>query len=284
MRVAVIGATGQLGTDLIEQLDRHNETEPVALEHSDVEVTDLDGVRQALHASEADAVINCAAYHRVDDCEDAPLEAFSINAFGAHNVSRACADVGAASVFISSDYVFAGDKGSPYTESDPIGPRNVYGASKVAGELLSSQPVDRSIVARVASLFGKAGPSGKGNNFVETMLAKAKSGDPLTVVDDQFMSPTYTFDAAGAIVEALLAERWGVHHMTNAGGCSWFQFAQKIFELTKIDASLSPTKADQYKTKARRPSDSRLTSTRTGDSMPPWEDALERYLTEMKHI
>ena len=235
MRVAVIGSTGQLGTDLLEVLVDAGSYEVFGLSHREIECTDPVSIDKALKAARPDIVVNCAAFVRVDESEERPDDAFRVNSLGALAVARACAEIDALCVYISTDYVFDGGKGSPYTESDASHPINVYGASKLAGEYLVQQASPRWLVARMASLFGKAGSSGKGGNFVETILAKARAGEPLRLVNDIRMSPTYSRDGAQAL-EILLRQRAsGLFHVANAGHCTWYEFACKALEVVGME-------------------------------------------------
>lgn len=287
MKVAVLGAAGQLGTDLVRVLAERGH-EVAGMSHEEVDVTEASSVVAAMAETKPDAVINCAAYHRVDECEDKPRKTLDVNAFGALNVARACEEIGSVCVFISSDYVFDGSQPNPYREEDRPSPLNVYGVSKVAGEQFVQQTCERWAVVRVASLFGAAGASGKGGNFVETILAKASSGSPLRVVDDIYMSPTYTLEAAGALEIVLSNGGRGLYHITNEGSVTWHGFARKILDLTGIEADLEPTQSHALPTKARRPANSSLTTSRddggAGGAMRDWEDALKAYLAEKGHV
>jgi dTDP-4-dehydrorhamnose reductase len=288
VRAAVIGATGQLGTDLCDTLQEAGSYELRALGHRDVEVTSAESLYQALQPFRPDVVINCAAFHRVDDCESDIDKAFTVNALGSLNTARVAEEVGALCVLISTDYVFDGEKEMPYRESDPAHPINAYGVSKLSGEHLLEQNCSRWMVARVSSLFGKAGSSGKGGNFIETILSKASTGQRLTVVDDIRMSPTYCRDAAKTLERLISGEGHGVYHLANHGATSWYDFACKALQLTGSVASVEPTSAASSTTKARRPKNSSLTTERSGGdgvpSMPPWTDALRRYLAEKGHL
>src|SRR5262245_56082515 len=192
-KIAVLGSSGQLGSDVVEVLSRSPSYQITSLPHEQLDITDREKVVTALAAG-FDVVVNCAAFNRVDECEDQPAQALFVNAGGAFEVARACRQTGALCVLISTDYVFDGEKGGPYAESDPVGPVNVYGASKLAGEFLVKQTAERWLVLRIASVFGKAGSRAKRGNFIETILSKARSGGPVRVVNDIWMSPTYTVD------------------------------------------------------------------------------------------
>ena len=284
MRIVVIGSTGQLGTDLMKVLSPDHEV--IGLTHGDIEVTDYNSCL-VLKKYSPDVIINTAAFHKTDLCEDEPLKTFSVNALGAKNVALISKEIGATCVFISTDYVFDGSKNEPYTENDVPNPINTYGISKLAGELYTRWS-PKHYVVRVASLFGVAGASGKGGNFVETMIKKAKNNEVIKVVDDMWMSPTYTRDAASAIKKILELELpFGVYHVTNRGFCTWFQFAKEIFEQLGLSPTLEPIKTEELKMKAKRPRFSALKSNKLpkyGIQMREWKEALHSYLVEKGHL
>ena len=284
MKIAVIGSTGQLGQDLMKTLRVDHEV--VGLTHQDIEVTDYASV-QTLKEQKPNVIINTAAFHKTDQCEDEPLKTFSVNAVGPKNVAAICKELNVTNVFISTDYLFSGLKNEPYTEADIPDPINTYGISKLAGELFTKQTPNHYIF-RVASLFGVAGASGKGGNFVETMIMKAKKGESISVVDDMWMSPTYTKDAAEAIKRILeLKLPFGVYHLTNLGQCTWFQFAQEIFTLAGLTPDLKRIATSQIQTKAKRPLFSALKSVKLSKynlEMRRWEKALYSYLVEKGHV
>ena len=284
MKIAVIGSTGQLGTDLVKILGAEHEV--IGLAHKDIEVSDY-GSCMILKKHQPDVIVNTAAFHKTDKCEEEPLKTFSVNVLGARNVALISEAIGAADVYISSDYVFDGLTKEPYTEEDVPAPINTYGISKPAAEHFTRQNSKHYII-RIASVFGVAGASGKGGNFVETMISKAKNNEPITVIDDMWMSPTYTKDAASIIKE--IAENqlpYGVYHATNKGCCSWYQFAEQIFQFTGLIPDLTPTKTEQLTMKAKRPRFSALKSIKLpkhGIEVPTWQEALREYLIEKGHI
>jgi dTDP-4-dehydrorhamnose reductase len=283
VRIAIIGAMGQLGQDLVKALQPEHEVS--GLNHQNIEVTDVNSF-SILRAQKPDVIINTAAFHKTDLCEDDPAKTFSVNAIGPKNIVALSKEIEATTVFISTDYVFSGSKSEPYTEKDIPEPINTYGISKIAGEFFTKQN-SRHYILRVASLFGAAGASGKGGNFIETMLAKAKQNDPITVVDDMWMSPTYTHDAAEAMKQIVTKLPFGTYHVTNKGQCTWFQFAQEIFKLTRLTPVLKGIKTRQMQTKAKRPINSALTSVKLpkyGLEMRTWQEALKAYLIEKNHI
>jgi len=288
MRVAVLGSTGQLGQDLVEMLQQSGKFDVTSLGHDEADCTQAESIRNAVVHARPQALINCAAFVRVDDCEDHAHDAFEVNALGALNVARACAEVDATCVHVSTDYVFDGAENRAYVESDVTFPINVYGVSKLAGELLVRQTAPRSLIFRVASLFGKSGARGKGGNFVETILQKARKGEPLRVVDDIRISPTYTRDAARVLCKLLQDDVTGVIHSANAGSCTWHEFARAALELCRLDVPVEAVSSSAYPTRARRPRNSALASERLPDlvstPMPSWQDALRGYLIEKGHI
>ena len=287
MKVAVIGSNGQLGSDLITVLqDRGHEA--IALTHADIEVRDADSVQRCLSAAAPEAVVNCAAYVRVDDAETNAVEAMNINAIGALNVARACRDIQARCVYISTDFVFDGDQTTPYQETDRVNPINIYGMSKLAGEHLVMEACPDWTVGRVSSLFGQAGSSGKGGNFIEAIIAKAKKDGKLSVVDDITITPTYTADAAEAIEELIEKGSSGTYHITNTGPCTWYQFAKEALALAHAAEEINPVSSVEYPSKAKRPANSALSTDKLsktiGRRLPPWQEALSRYLEVKGHL
>jgi dTDP-4-dehydrorhamnose reductase len=279
MKLVVLGGWGQLGTDLAMAAEgRHEVIRP---RRSETDVTDGDAVSTAVLAHRPDAVLDLAAFHKVELCEQDPETAFRVNAVGAVHAAWAARSVGARFVFVSSDYVFDGERPGGYAEDDPTAPLNLYGVSKVAGERGAQVACPDTLVVRGSGLFGHAGSSGKGGNFVETMLAKAAAGEAISVVDDQIFAPTSTRDMAERIL--MLLERRvppGIYHAANAGSCSWHGFAKAIFELVGVEADLSPRPAGEQP--VRRPRFSILLDTTAANlGLPParpWEEALAWYL------
>ena len=284
MKIAVIGATGQLGTDLIKTLENGHKV--IGLTHKDIEVSDYDSL-MILKDHRPEVIINTAAFHKTDQCEEEPLKTFSVNALGARNIAMITKEIDATIVYISTDYVFDGTKKEPYTEEDIPAPLNTYGISKLAAEHFTKQNPKHYII-RIANVFGKAGASGKGGNFVETMINNAKKNESLTVIDDMWMSPTYTKDASSTIKKIIEKQLpYGIYHTTNNGYCSWYQLAKQIFQLTGLTPNVTPTKTEQLTMKAKRPRFSALKSIKLpqyGIEMPTWQEALHKYLIEKGHI
>jgi len=288
VKIAVTGANGQLGTDLCRAL--HN-FDVIPFTHADIEIADMASVRKAMLEHKPAVIINTAAYVRVDDCEDEQDKAFSVNARGARNVAVVAQELGAKLVYMSTDYVFGGEdepRTIPYTEIDVPVPLNTYGKSMLAGENFVRHLCQRHFVVRTSGLFGVAGSSGKGGNFVETVLKLAREQDELRVVNDQVLSPTYTKDLAQKIAQLISTEYYGVFHITNKGYCSWYQFAREILKQVGLKTPVIPVISDQYPRKARRPHFSVLDNYQLRllglDNMRPWQEALKDYLKEKGHL
>jgi len=288
VKVAVTGANGQLGTDLCRAL--HN-FDVIPLTHADIEIADMASVREAMLKHKPAIIINTAAYVRVDDCEDEKEKAFQVNALGARNVAVVAQELGARLVHLSTDYVFGGEvepRTTPYTEFDTPIPLSVYGKSKLAGENLVRHFCLRHFIVRASGLFGVAGSSGKGGNFIETMLRLAGERDELKVVNDQVFSPTYTRDLAQKIAQLIATEYYGIFHITSKGACSWYEFTTETLKLAGITTTVVPITSDQYPQKARRPRYSVLDNYHLRllgmDDMRPWQEALKDYLVARGHI
>lgn len=288
MHIALVGAGGQLATDLLPLLP----PDTAALPHREIELTDLESVTRALDKAEADVVINTAAYNLVDQAEDEPAAAFEVNALGARNLALACRDRDATLVHLSTDYVFGldADRREPYAEDDCPGPVSVYGTSKLAGELLVRSICPKHLIVRTCGLYGLAGSRGKGGNFIETMLrlgkraagSRAATAQNLQVVDDQTCTPSSTLDVARAVAFLADCDQYGVYHATNADACTWYELAREIFHLAGLDVGVTPITSEQFAARARRPPYSTLACTRYlilgGPPLPPWREALASYL------
>ena len=281
-RIAVIGSNGQLGFDLMRTGRPGDEL--VGLTHVDVEITDPASVERALTAVKPDVVINTAAFHKTELCEQEPERAFKVNAAGAHHVARVSSGLGARTVYISTDYVFGGSH-SAFSEADCPQPLNVYGASKYAGELATRIADPRSYVVRTGWLFGK-NVSHKGYNFVTLMREKAKTEPEVRVVNDQRGSPTYTLDLAAKIHELVAADAPpGTYHITSGGSATWYELAKAVFELSGLAPALTPITTAESGTKIRRPAFSVLENSKLLEiglaPLRPWREALSAYLGEI---
>ena len=279
--VAIIGPNGQLGTDLVKTFSARG-WEVIPLTHSDIEVTDIDSVAKALKQIKFNWIINTAAFHKVDECEKDSEKAWLVNAKGQLNVTTIANELSSKSVYLSSDYVFNGIKEIPYTVNDAVSPINAYGHSKAGGEFATLSSNSGNIVMRISSVFGTAGSSGKGGNFIETILNKTRSGEELKVVSDIQMSPTYTVHAARLLEKALNHDYSGLLHGSNSGIASWFDFAKKAIEVAGLKAKISRTETD-WSNPLKRPRFSALDTTQSANSfgeIENWETAVAQYLAE----
>ena len=285
MKTLLIGANGQLGTDICATWPA---TDLVALTIDDIDVTNRDRVFDVVAAHKPDLVLNTAAFHNVDVCESEPAQAFAVNAIAVQHLADACAEHDATLLHMSTDYVFGGHARRAYSESDAPDPINVYGASKAAGEMVIRQRLPRHYIIRSSGLFGVAGAAGKGGNFVETMLRLARDGKPITVVDDQVLSPTFTPDLARKLFELVHTGLYGTYHITGSGSCSWFEFARAIFDECSLTPDPSPTTTAAFGAKARRPAYSVLSNdaiARAGlTPLRPWREGLRDYLVRKGHV
>jgi dTDP-4-dehydrorhamnose reductase len=282
MKVLVIGANGQLGTDLVKVFQAAGDT-VVPVTHAQVDVCSEDRVAEIMAEAKPHVVVSTAAFHKVEECEKKPALAFQVNGTGAMNLAIACQRSGAVLAHFSTDYVFDGKKNGAYEETDLPSPLNVYGVSKVVGEHLIAAYADRRFVIRTCGLYGLAGSSGKGGNFVETMVKKAMAGDAIRVVDDQVLTPTYTADLAEATRKLILTGNYGLYHISSEGQCSWYEFTRHILDSAGLDAKLSPVKSSEFASPVKRPANSVLSKAKLralGVSIPSWRDALPRYLQE----
>jgi dTDP-4-dehydrorhamnose reductase len=275
MKVLVTGASGMLGQDVVRAAQFVNH-EVVALGHGDLDITRPRAVRAVMTAERPDAVINCAAYAKVDAAETDEARAAEVNGAGAGILASEAADVGAAIVYPSTDYVFDGAKRTPYVESDATAPRSVYGRTKLTGERETASANDRHYIVRSAWLFGAGG-----GNFVETMLKLAGDLSQIVVVRDQVGSPTYTGHLADALVRLLDQESYGIHHITGGDQCSWYEFAVEIFRQTGVDVRVLSCTTEEYGAAAPRPAYSVLGTERDYPIvLPDWQEGLASYLSE----
>ena len=290
MRTVLLGPNGQLSSDIVATNVRRGEPLTIVpVSRKDVDLSDVDAAIRYLRDLAFDCLINCSSYHKTDEVEGTAQLAFTINAHLVRKLAELCAEKSARLVHISTDYVFGGGASrTPLTEADPKAPVNVYGASKAMGEDLALLTGANVLIVRVASLFGTAGASGKGGNFVETMLRLARANGAIRVVADQTMSPTATADAAEAILDLLGAGAPpGLWHVVNAGQATWHGFAARIIERASVSAAVIPIATSEFPTVAHRPAYSVLDISKFQKAirpMRPWEDALDAYLVAKGHV
>ena len=278
--VLITGILGQLGYDLSKELTKRG-VEFIAPSLEELELTTEAGAKNFILEKKPETVVHCAAYTAVDKAESESELAFTVNGFGTRWVAEACREIGAKMIYISTDYVFGGDGHTPYEVHDEKKPVNVYGRSKLLGEDAVSMVLEKYFIVRTSWVFGI-----NGNNFIKTMLRLGETKKKLNVVNDQIGSPTYTVDLAKLLADMAATEKFGVYHATNEGFCSWAEFAREIFKQAKLDVEVDGIPTVEYPTPARRPFNSRLSKKSLDEAgfnrLPTWEDALERYLIELK--
>lgn len=281
MKIGIIGASGQLGSEF---LSRRGEVDFVLWSHRELEILSRYAVEKRIAETDADVIVNMAAFHDTNAAEEDPARAFAVNAVGAHYVAKACVEHGKKLVYASTDYVFGQqeDRQSPYVESDCTAPVNVYGVTKVAGEQLVRSTCRDHLIIRTSNLFGAGG---KGWTFPEMVVHHARAGEPLKVISDQIMSPTYARDLVTKTLELLQHGATGTFHVSNAGECSWHEYAVKVLELMRIEHPAIPLKGVEFPSKARKPKYSVLASERLPavglKPMRLWQEALEAYVRDI---
>ena len=283
LKVAIIGANGQLGSDLVKVFGDN----AIPLTHEDLDVTDYESLK-ILKDIKPDVIINTAAYHKTDECELYPTKTFDVNSTGALNVAKIANEINAVNIYISTDYVFDGNKNEPYIEDDVPNPINIYGVSKYSGEIITKNYSKKYYILRVASLYGVKGASGKGGNFVEFMIQKAKNGEEIKVVDDTIMSPTYTKDIALMLKKFLnIMPEFGIYHFVNESYCSWYEFTKEIFNILGYNVEVTAIKSDELKRLANRSKFSALKDKKLGNlglKMRHWKEALKDYLVDKGYL
>ena len=280
MKVLVTGYAGQLGYDTVRLLEARG-IECRGVDMQDFDLTDGESVKTYVQAYRPTAIVHCAAYTNVDKAESQPEICAAVNGMGTVNVVRAALSVGAKLVFISTDYVFPGTGDQPYQIDDRYGPLNVYGMSKVQGEDAVRSLMTRYFIVRTSWVYGK-----NGRNFVRTMLRLGSEKKEIRVVNDQIGSPTYSRDLARVICDMIQTEKFGIYHVRNEGYLSWYDFAKMIMDKAALPCRVVPVPSAEYPTPAKRPRNSRLDGSRLAEAgfepMPPVEDALDRFLEEIK--
>lgn len=280
MKVLVTGVGGQLGYDVCKVLKQRG-IEHRGVDVQDFDITDAPAVSQYIKEYGPDTVIHCSAWTAVDRAEEVPQQVHAVNTEGPCNIAAVCREIGAKMVYISTDYVFPGTGERFYEPDDPTAPLGVYGKTKLGGELAVTELLDKYFIVRISWVFGK-----NGNNFIKTMLRLAESKTEINVVCDQMGSPTYTADLAPLLCDMAATEKYGIYHATNEGICSWAEFAQEIFRQSGNAVKVNPVPSSEYPTRAVRPLNSRMSKERLEQRgfhrLPVWQDALSRYLAELK--
>jgi len=280
MKVLVTGVKGQLGYDVVKELEKRG-MEAIGVDIDEMDITDAGSVSKVIKEARPDAVIHCAAYTAVDAAEENEELCRKVNAEGPKNIAEICKELDIKMIQISTDYVFNGQGENLWEPDDEAGPVSVYGQTKYEGELAVRNILEKYFIVRIAWVFGI-----NGKNFVKTMLNLSKNYDTIRVVNDQFGSPTYTYDLARLLVDMVQTEKYGVYHATNEGICSWYDFACAIFAEAGIEMNVIPVSTEEYGAKANRPANSRMSKeklTENGfEKLPQWQDALKRYIAALR--
>jgi len=281
VKVAVIGSNGQLGSDLVKTFMQSG-NEVVSLTHSDINIEDITSVQKVLYDIKPEVILNTAAFHVVPKCEDDPVRAFQINSLGTLNMAKVSNEINALNLYYSTDYVFDGEKKSPYIESDKPNPLNVYAATKLTGEFFTLNYSLKSVVLRISGIYGEVPCRAKGGNFITTMIKAAKEKPEVKVVNDEILTPTPTKSIAEKTLEIINKELKGLYHLTCEGQCSWYEFAEVIFSTLEFKTPLSPISVKDMPMVVKRPTYSVLENEKAKQSgisnMPYWKDALVEFL------
>ena len=286
MRVMVTGVKGQLGYDCVRELKERGYKDIIPVDIDDLDITDEKTVKSFILKKRPDAIMHNAAYTAVDKAEENKEIAYKVNVLGTKYIAEAAESINAKMIYISTDYVFPGNGTNYYEVDDPTGPVSVYGQTKLGGEK-AAKACSKLFVVRISWVFGI-----NGNNFIKTMLRLAETNKELTVVDDQIGSPTYTFDLSKLLCDMIITEKYGTYHATNEGICSWAEFAKEVFKQANVDVIVHPISTDDYlqnkPQQARRPLNSRMSKKGLDEAgfnrLPSWEDAVSRYLKELKTL
>ncbi len=282
MKIAVIGANGQLGSDICIALKNNND-KVSELIIEDIDISDKKSVSKVFEGSSFDMIINTAAFHNVEACEDAPEKAFLVNGIGSKNLAEISNKLDIPVLHISTDYVFDGEKKKPYIETDLPVPLNVYGNTKLSGEHFISTIAKKHYILRVSGIYGTHDCMAKGYNFVDLMVKLSKERDEIRVVDDEFLTPTYTAEIARQIVKVIHSDlKYGLYHVTAEGSCSWYEFAKEIFRLSKSNVTLNKADPGEFAIKINRPKYSVLENDGLNkhklNIMSHWKGGLAEYI------
>ena len=278
MKILVTGVKGQLGYDVVKALESRGH-QPVGVDHEEMDLMNNNMIQNFIMNLKPEAIIHCAAYTAVDQAEEEVEICYQINAEAVKVIAECAKTLDIPMIYISTDYVFDGTKASEYVETDIPNPINVYGASKLKGEQYVQQLLEKFYIVRISWVFGI-----NGNNFIKTMQRLGNEHDELNIIHDQVGSPTYTAHLAPLLVDMIETDQYGIYHATNEGYCSWYEFADEIFKQSQLDVMLHPITTDQYKTKAKRPLNSKMSKQKLSDygfhRLPTWQEALKNYINQ----
>ena len=278
MKVLVTGVKGQLGYDVVKELERRGH-QPIGVDREEMDLMNNEAIHTFIMTLKPEAIIHCAAYTAVDKAEEEVEICYQVNAESTKVIAECAKELDIKLIYISTDYVFDGTKEGEYVETDIPNPINVYGASKLKGEQYVQGLLEKYYIVRISWVFGV-----NGNNFIKTMRRLGSERDELNIINDQVGSPTYTADLAPLLVDMMEAEKYGIYHVTNEGFCSWYEFANEIFKQSKINVNIYPITTDQYPTAAKRPMNSRMSKAKLAEngfnSLSNWKQALICYMQE----
>ena len=290
MKVLVTGVNGQLGYDVVKELKKRGHN-PVGVDREQMDLTVPSQIKECIQKVNPEAIIHCAAYTAVDAAEDNEELCRQVNAYATRDIAQCAKKLDIPMIYISTDYVFNGEKGLEdrnsqevdasryleYVESDKTNPQNIYGQTKLEGELYVKELLDKYYIVRISWVFGE-----NGNNFIDTMIRLSKDREELNVIYDQIGSPTYTKDLAPILIDMMETDKYGIYHATNEGFCSWYDFAKEIFKVAKVNINVNPILTSQYPTKAKRPMNSKISKSKLKErgfnELPNWKDAVKNYL------
>ena len=276
MKVLVTGVKGQLGYDVVKDLEKRGH-QPIGVDRDEMDLMDNEAIRTFIMNLKPEAIIHCAAYTAVDKAEEEVETCYQINAESVKVISECAKELDVKLIYISTDYVFDGTKEGEYVETDLPNPINVYGASKLKGEQYVQTLLEKYYIVRISWVFGV-----NGNNFIKTMRRLGSERDELNIINDQVGSPTYTADLAPLLVDMMETDKYGIYHVTNEETCSWYEFANEIFKQSGIEVKTNPITTDQYPTAAKRPMNSRMSKAKLKANgfnlLPTWQEALAHYL------
>lgn len=281
MRILVTGVKGQLGYDVVNELEKRGHV-AIGVDIDEMDITDAVSVDKVITESNVNAVIHCAAYTAVDAAEENIDICRKVNADGTRNIAEVCKKLDIKMMYISTDYVFDGEGTNMWEPDDKREPLNVYGITKYEGELAVEENLEKFFTVRIAWVFGV-----NGKNFIKTMLNLGKTRDELSVVNDQIGSPTFTYDLARLLVDMIETDKYGRYHATNEGLCSWYDFAVEIFKQAGMNVKVNPVDSSSFPVKAKRPNNSRMSKEKLEENgferLPSWKDAVRRYLNMIEY-
>ena len=280
MKVLVTGVNGQLGYDVVKELEKRGH-QAVGVDRERMDLTSTQQIKECIENVNPEVIIHCAAYTAVDKAEDEEELCRRVNAIATKEIAEHAKKLDIPMIYISTDYVFDGTKDGEYTEEDIPNPINVYGKTKYEGEIYVQELLEKYYIVRISWVFGE-----NGNNFIDTMLRLAKDKDEINVINDQVGSPTYTKDLAPLLVDMIETEKYGVYHATNEGYCTWYEFAKEIFRIANVDIKVNPISTDMYLTKAKRPINSKMSKVKLKklsslNSLRFWNSAILEYISNL---